>query len=84
MALPASGGLSLDSASESIVVLGFAVNDELPPEPLTGTVLIDSVSVLSLSEPSRLRLPDGLLKDPEATEITPLFVLFDVGVNVAV
>ena len=86
MALPVEEGPSLNSVSESIVVLGFAVKDELPPDPpplLAGTVLMDRVSVLSLSEPSRLRLPDGLLKDPEATEITPSFVLFSVGVNVA-
>ena len=62
------------------------MNSELPPDPpalLTGTVLMDRVSVLLLSEPSRLRLPDGLVKDPEATEITPSVVLLDVGVNVA-
>ena len=87
MALPAIEGPSLNSVSESIVVLGFAVNDELLPDPpplLAGTVLMDRVSVLSLSEPSRLRLPDGLVKDPDATEMIPSFVLFEVGVNVAV
>ena len=63
------------------------MNDELPPEPpalLAGTVLMDRFSVLSLSEPSRLRLPDGLVKDPDATEMIPSFVLFEVGVNMAV
>ena len=41
------------------------------------------VTVLLASAPSLLVLPAASLKVPDATEITPLVVLFAVGVKVA-
>ena len=45
--------------------------------------LIESISVLSLSEPSSLMFPEGLENEFELTEMTPLAVLLSAGVNVA-
>ncbi len=48
------------------------------------TVLTLNVTVLSVSDPSALALPVAFENLLDATEITPLVVLFAVGVNVAV
>ena len=45
--------------------------------------LIESISVLSLSEPSSLMFPEGLENEFELTEMMPLAVLLIAGVNVA-
>ena len=48
------------------------------------TVSTVRVTLLSESEPSLLAVPAALVNFADATEITPLVVLFAVGVNVAV
>ena len=45
--------------------------------------LIESISVLSLSELSSLMFPEGLENEFELTEMMPLAVLLIAGVNVA-
>ena len=47
------------------------------------TVLMESVSELLASSPSRLLFPAESEKTPEATEITPSLVLSVLGVKVA-
>ena len=76
-------------ASESVkvtVVVSPAFNDEaLDVIAMVGlTVSIESVKVLSLLDPSAFSLPAESENFDEATLITPLLVLSDVGVKVAV
>ena len=76
-------------ASERVkvtVVVSPAFNDEaLDIIAMVGlTVSIESVKVLFASDPSALLLPAESENFDEATLITPLLVLSDVGVNVAV
>ena len=56
---------------------------EPPSGDLAGIELIESISVLSLSEPSSLMFPEGLENEFELTEMMPLAVLLIAGVNVA-
>ena len=69
----------------TVVVSPFA-NDAAPDViAMVGlTVSIESVKVLSLLDPSAFSLPAESENFDEATLITALLVLSDVGVNVAV
>ena len=76
-------------ASERVkvtVVVSPAFNEEAADViAMVGlTVSTDSVKVLLLSDPSAFSLPAESENLDEATLITPLVVLSDVGVNVAV
>ena len=78
--LPASA-LPVIVGVVTLVVLEVVVNDIGG----SGTrVSTDSVKVLLLSDPSAFSLPAESENLDEATLITPLVVLSDVGVNVAV
>ena len=77
------------AASESVkvtVVVSPAFNDEAPDViAIVGlTVSTLRVKALLLSDPSAFSLPAESENFDEATLITPLLVLSDVGVNVAV
>ena len=56
---------------------------EPPPGDFAGIGLIESISVLSLSEPSSLRFPEGLENEFDSTEMMALVELLIAGVNVA-
>ena len=77
------------AASERVkvkVVVSPAFNDEaLDVIAIVGlTVSTERVKTLLLSDPSAFSLPAESENFDEATLITPLLVLSDVGVNVAV
>ena len=84
-----SSSTKFEEASESVkvtVVVSPAFNDEaLDVIAMVGlTVSTLRVKTLLLSDPSAFSLPAESENFDEATLITPLLVLSDVGVNVAV